>query len=324
MRAKLLLGLAAASLGLILIEGFLRRYPPAPIYMVTRAIIQRGASEPIVHPILGYVPRANLTIPFGNLEFSTTVTINSKNMRDAEYALAKPPGTRRIVAVGDSFVCGWGVEDPERATELLEHRHLKSVEVLNLGVSGYSRRGGTGLAEGLGLAYRPDIVLFFTLACRRAPEVRLRGRHFYWADALERSPLRRLKGRLTRGVYAAALADWAVHAAFARGGPEPAIESWDEAILKDLGDLAQTNGFKPVIVFCPDKDERLAPRPDELEAACRRYGLGFLDLTPVLPDSSYFKHDDHWNRQGHAAAAQALAGYLFDHHLLNAGRKRAS
>ena len=30
---------------------------------------------------------------------------NSRGWRDAEHPLAKPPGVRRIVALGDSFTC---------------------------------------------------------------------------------------------------------------------------------------------------------------------------------------------------------------------------
>ena len=40
--------------------------------------------------------------------------INSRGLRDREYSLQKPPGTKRILVLGDSYVWGYGVSNEER------------------------------------------------------------------------------------------------------------------------------------------------------------------------------------------------------------------
>ena len=50
-------------------------------------------------------------------------TVNSLFCRDAEWSKQKPAGVRRIAFVGDSFVYGWGINDPrDRFSDLLQDR----------------------------------------------------------------------------------------------------------------------------------------------------------------------------------------------------------
>lgn len=50
-------------------------------------------------------------------------TVNSLFCRDAEWSKQKPAGVRRIAFVGDSFVYGWGINDPrDRFSELVQER----------------------------------------------------------------------------------------------------------------------------------------------------------------------------------------------------------
>lgn len=59
-------------------------------------------------------------------ERSTThgrpLTINSLGMRGRERPREKPPGTKRILVLGDSFAWGYGVADKDVFTEVLEER----------------------------------------------------------------------------------------------------------------------------------------------------------------------------------------------------------
>jgi len=75
----------------------------------------------------------------------------------------KPPGTFRVVALGDSSTFGWGVDPdetyPRRLEALLRARHPEMrVEVINLGVCGYSSFQGRILLERDALAFEPDVV----------------------------------------------------------------------------------------------------------------------------------------------------------------------
>jgi lysophospholipase L1-like esterase len=74
--------------------------------------------------------------------FSTyTVSINRFGIRNAELTPSRPVGTRRIIALGDSFTFGQGVDDETLFTTQLERRlngrNGGRYEVINAGVPGY-------------------------------------------------------------------------------------------------------------------------------------------------------------------------------------------
>lgn len=90
------------------------------------------------------------------------VRANSLGIRDREYPLRKPPGTLRIVILGDSFLFGWGVEQDETFDEQLERIYKKrgrKVEVINLAIPGQNHISELKMLKSIGLKYDPDIVL---------------------------------------------------------------------------------------------------------------------------------------------------------------------
>ena len=88
------------------------------------------------------------------------IEINSDGFRDRERSFDKPPSISRIVVIGDSFVFGsGGVEQQDRFTDLLE-KSSANLEVLNLGVPGYSTDQEYLVLKTKGLRYKPDLVLF--------------------------------------------------------------------------------------------------------------------------------------------------------------------
>jgi len=94
--------------------------------------------------------------------------INSKGLRDREYPHEKPPGTKRILVLGDSYVWGYGVGNNERFTDFLEiqlGREDINCEVLNSGVSGYGTDQEYLWFRSEGVKYQPDLVIlaFFVL-----------------------------------------------------------------------------------------------------------------------------------------------------------------
>jgi hypothetical protein len=72
-------------------------------------------------------------------EFSVTATISAQGLRNAVVAVPKPKGIFRILALGDSYTFGWGVEETDAWPQVLE-RQLKEkypfVEVVNAGMPG--------------------------------------------------------------------------------------------------------------------------------------------------------------------------------------------
>jgi lysophospholipase L1-like esterase len=87
---------------------------------------------------------------------------NSHGYRGPEHSVKKTQGTLRVVVLGDSFVDGSEVGDDELFTWQLQEG-LQGVEVINLGVYGYSTAQELITLEHVGLKYDPDIVLLVTL-----------------------------------------------------------------------------------------------------------------------------------------------------------------
>ncbi len=105
---------------------------------------------------LGWFPKAN-----DQLTYTGTRTIhiahNEMGFRDKPHEREK---TRpRLVFVGDSFVWGYDVETEERFTELVQ-AELESIEVLNLGVSGYGTDQCYLLLRKFFDSYDPDAVVY--------------------------------------------------------------------------------------------------------------------------------------------------------------------
>jgi SGNH hydrolase-like domain, acetyltransferase AlgX len=103
-------------------------------------------------------------------EFDYVWTNNSLGMRDRERPRAKPPGTFRVLFLGDSMVQGHGVPLEQTMAALLESRLNQprgpnEVEVLNAGVFGYGPLLEYLYLEEILPSLQPDLVLLgFTLA----------------------------------------------------------------------------------------------------------------------------------------------------------------
>lgn len=92
---------------------------------------------------------------------------NSHGYRDSEHAYTKPPGTQRIVIIGDSVAIGQGI--PARSTFASRlQRRLNArpgvaavpTEVIVLGQSGYSTSQELFLMEHIAPRYDPDMVVW--------------------------------------------------------------------------------------------------------------------------------------------------------------------
>jgi GDSL-like Lipase/Acylhydrolase family len=93
------------------------------------------------------------------------VHINSLGFRDSrEYTLEKPPGTIRILVIGDSVTFGHGATFETTYPYLLEQR-LEAWrpevrwEVWNLGVPGYNTRQELTYLQEIGPTFQPDLVI---------------------------------------------------------------------------------------------------------------------------------------------------------------------
>lgn len=128
----------------------------------------KGAGEVVAskgwgaHPELRWRMLPNSS-GFEGVRFRT----NSHGLRDQEIPLEKPTGTRRILALGDSTVFGFGVSFeksfPERLETMLNERGgATRFDVINAGVPGYSIYQSLTYLRTEGLRFDPDMILLET------------------------------------------------------------------------------------------------------------------------------------------------------------------
>lgn len=123
----LLLPVLGILIALVLAEGAVRLY---------FAVVPAPASSTYVRdPDTGYRFRPG---PFWEDNRNPSDIVNSLGFRDREHARAKPPGTYRIVGIGDSFVLG-AVPPEQNFLRLLERMWNDSIETARP-----SRAGGPG------------------------------------------------------------------------------------------------------------------------------------------------------------------------------------
>ena len=91
------------------------------------------------------------------------IRTNSMGFRSPEISFAKPAGTIRIIALGDSVTFGFGVAAdetyPARLQALLSQAKPGQVEVVNMGVSAYNTGEELALFRGRGAGLYPDLVI---------------------------------------------------------------------------------------------------------------------------------------------------------------------
>lgn len=108
-------------------------------------------------PHLGWAHQPGQEGIFETKQFRTYVHINQKGLRDYEHSYERTSDTRRILVLGDSFAWGYGVEESQRFSQLLETS--LGVEVINAGVSGYSTDQELLWFRSEGIKYDTDLVI---------------------------------------------------------------------------------------------------------------------------------------------------------------------
>jgi acetyltransferase AlgX (SGNH hydrolase-like protein) len=156
------LGLATGSVfvSLLALEGF------------ARAALSFGggkerdeASQYMEHdPHRGWRHRPGARATYRRREYTTEIAINARGLRGADRDYTAPPGTLRVLALGDSFVEGYTVPEDQTVTQALEaslHESGCPAEVLNAGHAAYSTDQEYLFYRDEGVKYSPQVVLVF-------------------------------------------------------------------------------------------------------------------------------------------------------------------
>ena len=176
---RALTALAGLVLGLAAAEGVVRLAGAAPEVSPVR----RGRLQLSDNPRLVFEPVPGMVVEGApGLWEAWSGAANRLGYRDRDRPAAKPPGTFRIVVLGDSIAAGWGVERTADVFPALLERRLSqarerggpAVEVLNFGVAGYNTAQEVETLADRALAFAPDLVLLaYCLNDRREPDPRI-------------------------------------------------------------------------------------------------------------------------------------------------------
>lgn len=124
------------------------------------------SKDPLIRfdPMLGWSKPRGARGVVERPEYRVESAINGLGLRGPERAYAKPPGVRRVLLLGDSFVDGYTVDEDQTVRAVLERLLAPdgAVEVLNGGTHGYSTDQELLFFEAEGRRYAPDeVVLLF-------------------------------------------------------------------------------------------------------------------------------------------------------------------
>lgn len=146
------LALAVAELALRLFPGVLSENARLRLHWAGLGADERTT---MAHPTIGYVARPGLeeTLERSDLRFHYAIDPNG-------FRNPWPwPERADVVVTGDSLAFGYGVDDGEGWTDLLQER-LPGLSLVNLGITGGAPQMGLAAYEAFGAALHPKVVLF--------------------------------------------------------------------------------------------------------------------------------------------------------------------
>jgi hypothetical protein len=261
---------------------------------------------------------------------------NDDGLRDdVDYTLAKPPGVRRVILLGDSFVFGWGLH--------LEHTLAKQLaslldggewEVLSFGVPAYNTAHEVRFLEERGLKYQPDVVILMyhpndaaigvatTLGNEEATTKLLVDYFHGQGSADERRRVEAYlqnEGLPTAPEWNVAGVDWRDRT-YLVSHFLPLYWTKVQQAMDHLAALARDHGFAVHVAIIPELDRPWDTHPfgplyarvgDEVQ----RRDFGLIDLYAVLrrypnKDLMLWGHDGHTSAYANRIVAHVLAEAL--------------
>jgi hypothetical protein len=165
--ARPLARLAGPTLALVSLSLCLGTLELVARMVVGRAQARPRTSESFLQfdPGLGWNKAPNETVELWAAESHVRFETNSHGLRGPDRPHAKPPDTRRVLLLGDSFLEAGTVEEPRsvraRLEEALRGSGCGPFEVINGGTSGYSTDQELLFFREDGRLYQPDVVVLF-------------------------------------------------------------------------------------------------------------------------------------------------------------------
>lgn len=309
------------------------------------------------HPVLGWYHQkqkeAFQRVAAGHEVVLHTNSAGFRGLR--EYTQETPENIMRLVVLGDSFVFGFGVEDSECLTALLEAKH-PDLEVINLGVAGFGVDQFLITFRTIAKDYHADYVFIglyqedFWRATRAFADSGHAKPYFslnphgelilhnvpvpqpfelktnQFPEVVHRSFLERFL--MKSSIYRILKRGYVRMAKNLRLIDPDSTEEWilGKAILRQLIHEIRTAGAQPVLFTVPHKDWAMETRVTSLERSILRFAqkekADLLDMTPAFHEAvgksgvtDYYIQDD-WHW---TPKGNALAAELIEKYLINQG-----
>lgn len=259
----------------------------------------------VYDPDLIWRPRSGEFSPF-----------NPQGFRGLPVSAEKPPGTLRIIAIGDSNTFGWDVDDGANWPAQLQalFAATRPTEVINAGVWGYTSFQGERRFKEL-TSLNPDIVLI-SFGGNDAHQVTVPDAEYVRRhDRIDRL------SRATRTLRLAqlAVAAWdrieGVTGAAGALGPRVSVDDY-AAHLRAIADEGRARGIRVVLLTRPyvgaSNDPSVwkthAPNYNATTlAVAERERVGVIDVFAAFKDRpDVFDDESHFGVEGHRLAAQLI------------------
>ena len=263
---------------------------------------------------------------------------NSLGYRDVEHAREKPAGVRRLVALGDSFAWGAGIEFedawPRRLQRGLTRHRREDWEVVTLALPGMNTMEQAEQLVEEGFAYDPDVVVLgYCLNDSEDEDAAEARRARDWAELPELRRSRREPSPLDRS----ALLETVTRRIGATVENRRRVANYRSQYLSDypgwragrraLGDMAKAaeeRGIPFVVVIFPlfgnplDEDYPFTAIHDEVARAASDAGARVVDLLPAYRGLRWDllvvdgARDEHPNEIAHRIAQNVILSSLDD------------
>ena len=277
-----------------------------------RALLQYDEHCMVTDPIVGY--RLNTDgCTFKNREFTTTISANSRGLRDDERSLHAP----EVIVVGDSHAMGWGVEGNETFAQTLEQQ-LRGVTVLNAAIASYGTARELLLLRELDISRLQTLIIQYNSSDQGENEAFLDDPARFSNDVLRRFGESKREydqfNRLAPGNFLIRHLPLVLQHL---QNPERFTRTpfWKKSaheatlflrVLDAL--LPRTNTFDILVLDVTGHNQNTKDFIEEVLLQNRgdRGAISIIDLKPVLTENDYFVLDDHINARGHAKIATAI------------------
>lgn len=282
-----------------------------------RDTIQLNPECSVYNPNLTYTLRPG-NCRYKNIEFDTEYSINSAGLRDDESSLDSP----EIIAIGDSFTMGWGVEQNETFAEVLGRR--LDMKVLNAGISSYGTVREMWLLNRLDTSNLKYLIIQYinndmdeNRPYYKKQKLNIKSREEF-SQIVENHQNRQkyYLGKMSHRVLEKLLKDFKLLLTSWRKRPEQYIIDEGEAFVFALSNNYE-GGLEGVQVIVVETEMFCENDSDFIESVQKAIKKGdypefiknakFVDLTGMLRKQDHcYILDDHMNAEGHIIVAEAI------------------